>query len=258
MELDSLHSLIQPYSWACSGEPTHHLYLIPGAQVARWRKQGLLRVWSCNRKYDKKRVDEIRLWQDERNHVNGTIHFAELEGEGVVCYEGNHRFQAVTAEISWVLVDIMWNTTVDDVYEEFNAINSAQLVPKIYKKQLEDPEKIVRDKIATYVADICEAYPKLASTKERANRPGFVGSELTDRISKRYKFFQHNGGYTIEELLQAIDYLNMAVADGSYDLRPDLKSAGIKRAELNGFYLYTAKEPLKPEDLRWALSECEK
>lgn len=253
-----LRDVLHDRCWTYSGTPIHHLYQVTGAQVVEWREQGLLRVWSCNRKFDHARVAEIRRYQDERDHVNGTLHFAQLPGEGIVCYEGNHRFQAVTPAISVVILDVMWNATEDDVYAEFNAINSAQLVPKIFKKKLDDPEKLLRKQIEDFANEICLAHPKLATTKERANRPGFVRSDLIDRIHKQYKFFLHNGGYTLDELFKAIDYLNYAVAEGQYELESSLKPSSRRRAEASGFYLYVANEPLSRGDLRWALSELDK
>lgn len=251
-------TVLDGYCPSRSGNPEHCIYIVTGDDVVRWRKQGLLRVWKRNRKFDQVRMKEIRQHQDERDHVNGTLHFAQLPGQGLVCYDGGHRFRAVTDQISVVILDVMWNATEDDVRDQFNAINSAQLVPQILKEDLEDTALANYKKIEEYVDSVCKAYPKLVATKERTTRPGFLRSDLIDDINKRYNFFQKNGQHTLDELLKAIDYLNYAISEGQYDHVIDIKPNSYKRAKVGGFFLYTTKEPLDRGDLAWALGELKK
>lgn len=251
------HKLFGPYWFSCGTSPVHHIYCVKGSDLVGWRRDKTLGIWSLNRKRDHGRIREIKAFQDKRGHMNGTIHFAELEDEGIVCYEGNHRFWAVSDDIEYVMIDVIWNATEDQVYEEFNAINSALPVPKIMKKKLDAPGVVLRKRIEEYVIDICEMHPKLASTKDRANRPRFLRADLIDRIGKQYKFFSTSGGYTIDEFFTAINHLNEAIGNGVYEVDSNLKPSSRKVAEASGFYLYIANEPLSRQDLRWALTECD-
>ena len=53
-------------------------------------------------------------------YIPKLIHLAELEGEGLVCYDGNHRREVMKLlgndgyDVDCI-VDIMFNTTKDDV-----------------------------------------------------------------------------------------------------------------------------------------------
>jgi len=93
------------------GYKVHVKHMIP-----LWKK------WSRNRDPDMERVNEIL---ESRAYIPKFIHLAELEGEGLVCYDGNHR-RVVLEKLGGdetCIVDVMFGATTDDVYQAFVNIN---------------------------------------------------------------------------------------------------------------------------------------
>ena len=230
-------------------EGVYSVYCIPSKELAGLKDE--IKRWSGNRKEIKARVEEIKKYQALTKHVNGTIHFACLEDEGLVCYEGNHRFRALTRNCGKVIVDIMWNATQEDVKREFQAINSAQAVSEIYMEEKENSKK----EIENYVESVATDYPQMVGKKNRANRPMFVCDDLKNRIHELYKHFskKQNGGHNILHLVDAISFLNQSYVDGTKELDSDLKPKGLQKARESGFLLYCSASPLSVREVRWAL-----
>lgn len=93
--------------------------------VPLWKK------WSKNREPDQERVEEMVA-------RGGYIHLAELVGEGLVCYDGNHR-REVLKRTSTCIVDVMFHATHDDAFVN---INKGVEVPEIY---MEDGDNILQE-----------------------------------------------------------------------------------------------------------------
>jgi hypothetical protein len=231
----------------------HVGYCIPSKELVTWDRD--VKRWSGNRKEIKERVKEIREYQTETKHVNGTIHFAFLEDEGLVCYEGNHRFRALTRNCGMVVVDVLWNATQDDIKREFRAINCAQAVSEIYLNEKKGKGHVV--KIEEYVESVCTNRSGMVGKGNRANRPMFLPDDLKTKIGNLYKHFskKENGGYSLEDVLEAITFLNDSYCDGTRDHNSDLKPRSLQKAEREGFLVFCTREPLSIREVKWALEK---
>jgi len=63
----------------------HQGYLVKWNMIAP-----LCKKWSHNRDCDNERVDEIFKFHNNGGYIPRMIHLAEIESEGLICYDGNH------------------------------------------------------------------------------------------------------------------------------------------------------------------------
>ena len=80
-----------------------------------------IKTWKYNRPVDENRVEEIRQWNKEFNRMDGVINLAYIAGDGLVCFEGNHRRLA--------LKDLPINVIVDIIYLDASVAEIGQLNP---------------------------------------------------------------------------------------------------------------------------------
>lgn len=236
----------------------HAIYHVPCAKLTKLRDCKRITSWEHNRPCNRQRVAALRGYQNRYKHVNGTIHLAYLKDKGLVCYEGNHRFQALSCDVPYVLVDILWNADFEDVKREFLAINSGENVSELYIKAVNDKiTPAVKECIEEYMEDVIMKYPGCCGKgKSRTNRPMFFVDEFKDRIIRLYKYFSRQE-CTIERLIQALEYLNESYASGDKEIKytkgKELSAKSHAKAHAMGFYLYCPSEPLSVKDVEWAL-----
>jgi len=197
--------------------------------------------------------------------MNGTIHLAWLFDEGLVCYEGNHRLQALREEVEFVTVDILWNVTEVEIAREFKSINSAQSVSEYLIKDLPSEGKVrtrkEEDPITKYVNDTCLTYESLIGKSlgtQRPSRPRFVKDDLLDSVRRVCDKLKSH--YTAERVLQALDYLNQAYISGEREIPNAVGVRNLDRARECGFMLYctkksSGKDVFSLSEVKWALEQ---
>lgn len=185
--------------------------------------------WKYNRPEDKDRVAEIRVWMEISKRMDGMIYLACIDDE-LVCYESNHRREALKGlkDIHDIIIDVMWNSTHDDVKREFMRLNKSVSVPELYMS--EDPE-IEKAKLVQAVHNFCKNYASMLSTSPRPHRPNFNRDAVTDefyRLMTEHKI-------SIDELMKRIGVLNrqMMMRDKS-KLSPKV----IAKCEESGLWLF--------------------
>jgi hypothetical protein len=157
---------------------SHSLYLVPLDVF----QQLPIEMWKYNRPPDEERVEEIVKEVRFHQRSDGCIYLA-LINNAIVCYEGNHRREALKRIPSTlchpVLVDMIWNADDDMIKREFARLNKAVSVPELYV----NPNLInIKSKIQDIVKELCATYPAHVSTKQRCQRPNFNRDNLTDQI----------------------------------------------------------------------------
>jgi hypothetical protein len=206
----TLKTRIDKYKNATNGN--YQLYLLPCKILLRWRDESVLKNWSKNRMPEATRIAEIQRYQKKIQHVNGTIHLAWLKDEGLVCYDGNHRLQALTRDVNWVTVDINWNCSKQEIREQFRSINSAENVSVHILSADEDTENDSLKTIEIFVDKLCRTYPELiraSSGSGLPNRPYFTRTDLFDRIKLVCDKLQAEA-HSLDQILNSILYLNNA------------------------------------------------
>jgi len=152
--------------------------------------------WSRQRPPAPERVKEIAAWIREHQDVVGTISLAWHPTERLVCYDGQHRLDALFQQVETqacasqthpspmemtVLVEIMWDTTEMTIMAAFQTINRAVPVSELYT----DPHDVVhsiKGEIADYVAGLAITYKPFLSTSAKPCRPNFNRDRLTEDL----------------------------------------------------------------------------
>jgi hypothetical protein len=182
---------------------SHKGYLVQWSLVAP-----LCKKWIHNRDYDNERVKEILNYHCNGGYVPRVIHLAEIEREGLVCYDGNHRrevFDRCTDESIMCVVDVMFRTTQSCVFKAFNNINKSVQLPAIYLE--ESIDSCVKDDILKLVRMYETEYKAFVSTSTRCHAPQFNRDAFVDNIDSIYKAF--HGVVSIIEIGTVLRELNV-------------------------------------------------
>jgi hypothetical protein len=160
--------------------PHRSTYVLP---IFILKELGITR-WSRQRPPAPERVEEIAAWIREHQDVVGTISLAWHPTERLVCYDGQHRldalFQQEHVDIT-ALVEIMWDTTELAIMAAFQTINRAVPVSELYT----DPHDVlhsIKGEISDYVAGLATTYKAFLSTSAKPCRPNFNRDQLTEDL----------------------------------------------------------------------------
>jgi hypothetical protein len=170
--------------------------------------------WSRNRDADQNRVKEMLQHFDLGGYVPKMIHLAELDDEGMVCYDGNHRkevFNSSKDSELTCIVDVMFKASQSDVYTAFNNINKSVQLPAIY---IEESSKIADVKVAiiSLVKSYEYRFKALLSSSARCHAPHFNRDRFTDNVYDIYKAL--GCSYSIREIELLLERLNLEYSYG--------------------------------------------
>lgn len=230
-----MQSILEAFSTKLYEEGNHVGYKVHVKHmIPLWKK------WSRNRDPDMERVNEIL---ESRAYIPKFIHLAELDGEGLVCYDGNHRrmvLEKLGGEETCI-VDVMFGASTDDVYQAFVNINKGVEVPEIY---IEDTDNI-KEEITRLVKDYETKYKSFVSTSSRCRAPHFNRDTFVENITKMYKNLQ--GRKTIGEIGELLEKLNHEYSRGHICKPHDTyKSPVIDKCKKHGLWLFLERE-ISPE-----------
>lgn len=160
---------------------THYFYWIP----IKIFNTLPIKLWKHNRPSDPIRVQEIHEHMKQSKRMDGMIYLASI-GDDLVCYESNHRREALKGleDMSHVLVDFLPNTNDEILRDEFVRLNKAVSVPELYFSQ--DPEQLFHD-LKSAVDDFCESYKKHRVSSNKPQRPNFNRDILMDEFYRVIK-----------------------------------------------------------------------
>lgn len=212
----------------------HKGYMIQWKLIAPFCKK-----WSRNRDPDMERVKEMIEYHHKGGHIPRMIHLAEVKFEGVVCYDGNHRkevFNACNDEALMCIVDVMFDTTQNNVYKAFNNINKSVQLPAIYVDENDDNNN-VKLEIIKLVREYEVKYKSFLSTSSRCHAPHFNRDTFIDNIYSIYKSF--NNTVTIEQIGNLLMKLNDEYAHGRICREHRLyKQALLDKCKKNNMWLF--------------------
>jgi len=208
-----MDSVLQTLCKGCTDLYTnqnHKGYLIQWSLISP-----LCKKWSRNRDCDLNRVEEMIDFRARGGYIPSMIHFADVQDEGLVCYDGNHRrevFNRCLAEGDDIIciVDVMFGASQSDVYKAFSNVNKSVQVPAIY---LNEPgENVeVKDAILRLVKTYEEKYKEFLSTSARCHAPHFNRDTFVDNVDAIYKALP---GISVTDIEHTFTRLNIEYSKG--------------------------------------------
>jgi hypothetical protein len=226
--------LFQKSKVACE-HGSHFIYLVPFEVFT----QLPITLWKYNRPPDEKRVVDIETEMKQSQRMDGCIYLASVNNE-LVCYEGNHRREALKhlQVCQPILVDMIWNADDELLKREFARLNKAVSVPELYV----NPNLIsIKSEIQEFIKEICIRHPDHVSTKQKCQRPNFNRDNLTDQIVRIIK----EANIDIDTFKYKIEELNEKYKHEDHSkLNPQM----VKKCEKSGMWIFIHSTHLDTKD----------
>lgn len=198
-----------------------------------------IKQWKYNRPPDFSRVPDIHTWMKQFNRMDGLLNLAYISGEGLVCFEGNHRRLALEGLDIVVLVDIVWDATHDTLIHEFRRLNKSVCVPDLY---VVENETTLRGEIENAVAEFRKKYPLLESNSGRPQRPNYNRDKLTDEIHR----LRGELNIPVASVMSRLDALNEKYKTRD---RTKLSEKTVQKCEDSGLWLFAWSMVINATDL---------
>jgi hypothetical protein len=237
-------------TWLSSPEEEHQTCLIPFDVFAKMP----IRRWKHNRPSDQDRVAEIREFMRGSKRVDGIIYLAGI-GQDLVCYESNHRREALEGiahdrivDFRPILIDVIWNATDELIKNEFFRLNKAVSVPDLYIDPTDVGDGVginAYDRVQQLIAArdlFCSKYSAVKVTTNNPHRPNFNSDKLLDDLAR----VSNSNKISIPEMLRRLDLLNAKLARSDHT---KLSQKVIDRCEKSGCWLFTVNSRLNPADV---------
>ena len=215
-----------------------------------------VKPWSRQRPVDITRVEEITKSIHENKDIDGMLLMAWHPKEKLIVYDGQHRWKAISQlpkDCSyWVIVEILWNATEEQIYNEFVRVNKSVPVSDLYTSPF--VEKEARHDIEEFVKELVEEYRPFVSASRKPQRPNFNRDVVTDELFTLWK--DHFSEVEFPSLKRAILDVNT-----EYHTNPmstartaKLSENAKQKCNLYGFWLFAETGRLDPRHLEAKLT----
>ena len=216
--------------------PSTNVYAIPMEKF----KSLDVKPWKYNRPPDMTRIPEIHAWMSQFRRMDGVLNLAYISGEGLVCFEGNHRRLALEGLDIPVLVDIVWEATNETVTHEFRRLNKSVCVPDLY---VAETPATLRVELEDAVAEFRKKYSSMESTSGRPQRPNYNRDKLTDEFMRLQKELV----VPVGELMSRLYALNDKYAGNDTSKLPPKTR---QKCEASGLWLFAWSSSIPTKDLQ--------
>lgn len=178
----------------------HYIYLADSIAVTKQSK-----IWSKNRPCDDLRVNEIKNYITRNGLVDGIIYFANLKEEGFVCYDGNHRREALKKldKNYKIIINVLEEPTPAYLTNKFISLNKCVPVTDLFLEE-KPIKKNVIDEIMEATNHFLALWPNHRKTSPKPRRPNFNRDTLQEKIVEIMEFC----GFNIKEIGENSDILD--------------------------------------------------
>jgi len=209
----------------------------------------IVKKWSRVSEPDVAYVDAMERHVRAGGYVSHYIHLAELAGEGLVCYDGNHR-REVFARLGdgserIVLVDVLLGATTKDVMTHFEAINKSAEAPKLTSAEdaLDASQVLVaKEGIHALVRKYAKKYKSYMSVAAKCRAPQFNREAFAANLLAIWRAADQSLR-DMAKFEQALEALNEAYANGQlcepHDTYPEKV---IEKCRSGGLWLFINRE----------------
>jgi hypothetical protein len=216
---------------------SHYIYWVPPAIFNELN----IKRWKFNRPADQDRVNAIRDYVTTSKRVDGMIYLA-LADNDLVCYDGNHRREAIKGvlDMNPVLVDVLWEATDKIVGEEFRRLNEAVSVPEYYNSI--EADNAVRESIRNAIDMFCKNYKDHKVNSKNPHRPNFNRDVFCDDF---YRIMTENN-IGVEDLMSKLTKLNQEMMNRDKSTLPEKV---VSKCEKSGLWLFAWSSRLNSMEL---------
>ena len=213
-----------------------NIYAIP---MEKFRSL-FVKQWKYNRPPDMTRIPEIHDWMRQFHRMDGVLNLAYIQGEGLVCFEGNHRRLALDGLDIPVMTDIVWDATDESVRHEFFRLNKAVSVPELY---VSETPATMRVEMEDAVAQFRKKYSSMESTSGKPQRPNYNRDKLIDELMRLQKELV----IPVGELMNRLYGLNEAYSNKD---KSKLTDKMRQKCENSGLWLFAWSSSIPTKDLQ--------
>jgi hypothetical protein len=186
----------------------HYIYLCESVTITKNSK-----MWSKNRPCDRERVKEIKIYIEQNGFVDGFIYFANISGEGLVCYDGNHRREAL-AELTKsykIMLNVLEEPSFDYLCNKFVSLNKCVPVTELFLNTNNNSNHS-KQKIMEATNLLCIKWKQHRKTSPNPNRPNFNREQLQIKIVNILDFYNISlDSITSSRILSYIDEYNKGI-----------------------------------------------
>lgn len=203
----------------------------------------IVKKWSRNRDPDMERVTDLLTYISNGGYFPSMLHVAELQDEGLVCYDGNHRREALNSIVNppKVIIDVLINATQKDVYDAFEALNKSVQVPAIFFDEPTINTTNVREDILSIVKKYECKFKSHVSPSPRCHAPQFNRDMFVDNVYKIWTAF--DGCLSMKQIEDALDNLNKLYSQERIcRSHSSYKPKIIQKCQESGLWLFIDRE----------------
>lgn len=200
-----------------------------------------IKRWKYNRPADQDRVKAIHEYMKTSKRIDGIIYLALVDHE-LVCYDGNHRREAIkgVTELTPILLDVLWEADDKIVGEEFKRLNEAVSVPEYYNSI--EADNAVRESIRNAIDMFCKNYKDHKVNSKNPHRPNFNRDVFCDDF---YRIMTENN-IGVEELMSKLTRLNQEMMNRD---KSELPEKVVSKCEKSGLWLFAWSSRLNSIEL---------
>ena len=213
----------------------HNIYLADSVNIINSDR------WSENRPPDMLRVSEIKEYIKKNDNVDGILYFANILNEGLVCYEGEHRRQALKSlEKNYkIFVNIVENPHIDYLRNKFISLNKCVPVTELYlNNQSHKCTQNHLELIESITKYYCKKWKTHRKTNPNPNRPNFNKEMLKQKIFNISETYIKNNE-TKEQIIDCVDRFNLKIKSNINMI--NCTRTMINKCNVSGCYLFLEK-----------------
>jgi hypothetical protein len=157
----------------------HYIYLCDSITIVKNSK-----MWCKNRPCDSVRVEELKKYIETNGYVDGFIYFANINGEGLVCYDGNHRREALLrlTKNYKIMINVLEEPNFTYLCDKFVSLNKCVPVTELFLNPSDNNDRI-KEKIINITNFFCDKWKSHRKTSPNPNRPNFNRDQMLTKIN---------------------------------------------------------------------------
>jgi hypothetical protein len=213
----------------------HYVYVTDSITLCKQSK-----MWSKNRPCDELRVDEIKNYIQENGYVDGVIYLANIEGEGLVCYDGNHRRTALSKlnKSYKIIINVLENPDPIELCEKFVSLNKCVPVTELFLNQTVENDRL-KDTILQATKHFCELWKDHRKTSPNPNRPNFNRDMLQDLIHKIISDENRECNFRLDVIIKTVNTYNETIKNNISSVKCSEKM--LSKCMKSGCFLFVKK-----------------